>query len=145
MFRRKLRRWALIGLAATAGLWMGAKSQTVFAQETTTAPAATSAPANDPSGTATGGAGDVTAKVPGKPTLDEVVIEVGHTKIAVNFVWMLLCGFLVFFMQAGFALLETGFVRSKNAAHVMFMNLSIFFIGVLGYWVCGFALQMGNV
>jgi Amt family ammonium transporter len=48
-------------------------------------------------------------------------------------------------MQAGFALLETGFVRSKNAGHVMFMNLSIFFIGVIGYWAIGYGLQMGNV
>ena len=47
--------------------------------------------------------------------------------------------------QAGFALVETGFVRSKNAGHVMFMNLAIFFIGVLGYFFTGFALQMGNV
>lgn len=149
MFRGKIRRWALIGLAATLGLWMGSGSHPSVAVQATNADAAATAPAptptNDANGAATGGTSDVTSKVAGKPTLDELASDLGHTKIAVNFVWMLLCGFLVFFMQAGFALLETGFVRSKNAAHVMFMNLSIFFIGVLGYWVCGYALQMGNV
>ena len=114
----------------------------------TTAPAvaaATAEPMGDVDGSATGTASDVTAKVAGKPSFDEVAADLGHTKVALNFVWMLLCGFLVFFMQAGFALLETGFVRSKNAGHVMFMNLSIFFIGVLAYWISGYALQMGSV
>ena len=40
---------------------------------------------------------------------------VGHNKIAINFVWTLLAGFLVMFMQAGFAMVETGFCRAKNA------------------------------
>ena len=44
---------------------------------------------------------------------------VGHNKIAINFVWTLLAGFLVMFMQAGFAMVETGFTRAKNAAHTM--------------------------
>ena len=39
---------------------------------------------------------------------------VGHSKVAINIMWMLLCGFLVFFMQAGFALVEMGFTRAKN-------------------------------
>ena len=70
---------------------------------------------------------------------------VGHNKIAINFVWTLLAGFLVMFMQAGFAMVETGFTRAKNAAHTMAMNFMIYPIGMLGYWICGFALQMGGV
>jgi Amt family ammonium transporter len=49
------------------------------------------------------------------------------------------------FMQAGFALVETGFCRAKNAAHTMAMNFMIYPIGLLGYWICGFALQFGGV
>jgi Amt family ammonium transporter len=49
------------------------------------------------------------------------------------------------FMQAGFALVETGLCRGKNAAHTMAMNFMIYPIGMLGYWICGFALQMGGV
>ena len=49
------------------------------------------------------------------------------------------------FMQAGFAMVETGFTRAKNAAHTMTMNFMVYPIGMLGYWICGFALQMGGV
>jgi Amt family ammonium transporter len=48
-------------------------------------------------------------------------------------------------MQAGFAMVETGFTRAKNAAHTMSMNFMVYPIGMLGFWACGFALQMGGV
>lgn len=62
-----------------------------------------------------------------------------------NTLWTLLAGFLVFFMQAGFALVETGFTRNKNVAHTMLMNMMVFCIGAVGYWLTGFALQFGGV
>ncbi len=58
--------------------------------------------------------------------------------------WTMICAFLVIFMQAGFAMLETGFTRAKNAGHTMAMNMMVFVIGVLGYYVCGYALQTGT-
>jgi len=64
---------------------------------------------------------------------------------ALNIVWTLLCGFLVMFMQAGFALVETGLTRAKNVAHTMGMNFLVYSIGILGYWAIGFGLQMGGV
>lgn len=64
-----------------------------------------------------------------------------QTRLALNMAWMLMCAFLVFFMQTGFALVETGFCRAKNASHTMAMNLMVFCIGVLAYWACGFALE----
>ncbi|MBL8157549.1 MAG: ammonium transporter, partial [Anaerolineae bacterium] len=64
---------------------------------------------------------------------------------ALNIMWMLLGGFLVFFMQAGFALVEAGFTRNKNVAHTMLMNMMVFCIGAIGYFVCGFAFQFGGV
>jgi Amt family ammonium transporter len=79
------------------------------------------------------------------PTLQELANEVSQAKIAGNFVWVLLAGFLVMFMQAGFAFCETGFTRAKNAAHTMAMNMMVYGIGLLGYWACGYALQMGGV
>src|SRR6187397_2106067 len=102
-------------------------------------------PAGDPTGATTGTAADVTVKDPKNPTLTEVMDTVGHNKIAINFVWTLLAGFLVMFMQAGFAMVETGFTRAKNAAHTMSMNFMIYPIGLLGYWICGYALHMGGV
>ena len=99
----------------------------------------------DPTGAATGSAKDVTVKDAANPTLGEVMDTVGHNKIAINFVWTLMAGFLVMFMQAGFAMVETGFTRAKNAAHTMTMNFMIYPIGMLGFWICGYALQMGGV
>jgi Amt family ammonium transporter len=99
----------------------------------------------DPNGAATGTAADVTVKDAAQPALAEVMDTVGHSKVALNIVWTLLTGFLVMFMQAGFALVETGFTRAKNAAHTMSMNFMVYAIGMLGYWICGYALQMGGV
>jgi ammonium transporter, Amt family len=76
--------------------------------------------------------------------LTKVADVVGHNKISINFVWTLICGFLVMFMQAGFAMAETGFTRAKNAGHTMAMNMMVYGIGMLGFWICGFALQMGG-
>jgi Amt family ammonium transporter len=99
----------------------------------------------DPTGATTGTAADVPVKDAAKPTLVEVMETVGHNKISINIVWTLITGFLVMFMQAGFAMVETGFCRAKNAAHTMSMNFMVYPIGMLGYWICGFALQMGGV
>ena len=77
----------------------------------------------------------------GGPTAEEV----GDITLGLNILWMILGGFLVFFMQAGFALVETGFTRNKNVAHTMMMNMMVFCIGAVGYWLTGFAFQFGAV
>src|ERR1035437_643952 len=101
--------------------------------------------AADPSGLTTGTISDVTAKTVGKPTLEEIGAQAGHNKIAINLTWLLITGFLVFFMQAGFALVETGFTRAKNASHTMAMNLFVYPAGMLAFFVCGFAIMFGGV
>jgi ammonium transporter, Amt family len=68
-----------------------------------------------------------------------------ETQTALNIVWTLFAGFLVMFMQAGFALLETGLTRAKNVAHTMGMNFLVYALGMLAYWAVGFAFQMGGV
>jgi Amt family ammonium transporter len=111
----------------------------------------------DPSGANTGGIKDTVGATPGAPTVEDIkrlatneplavklADVVGRNKIAINIVWSLLCAFLVFFMQAGFAMVETGFTRAKNAGHTMAMNMMVLVFGVLGYWMCGYALQMGS-
>ena len=64
---------------------------------------------------------------------------------ALNMAWVLIAGFLVMFMQVGFALLETGFTRAKNAVNTMAMNLMIYPVGLAGFWLTGYALMMGGV
>lgn len=75
------------------------------------------------------------------PTADQV----NDIALGLNVMWMLIGGFLVFFMQAGFALVETGFTRNKNVTHTMMMNMMVFCIGAVGYWLTGFAFQFGGV
>jgi ammonium transporter, Amt family len=113
------------------------------------APAAAAAPAvtdtPDAAGTLTGTVKDIPAKEAGKPVLAEIMDAVGHNKISINIVWTLITGYLVMFMQLGFALVETGFTRAKNAAHTMLMNFMVYVIGMLGFWICGFAFMFGGV
>ena len=77
-------------------------------------------------------------------TLADLVNMVGQNRIAINFVWTLVTGYLVMFMQAGFALVETGLCRAKNANHTMMMNFMVYGFGLFAYWVMGFALQQGG-
>jgi Amt family ammonium transporter len=58
---------------------------------------------------------------------------VGHDRIGTNFSWTLLTGYLVLFMQAGFALLTCGLVRKKNAAHLMMLNFAAYVFAFLAY------------
>ncbi len=59
-------------------------------------------------------------------------------------VWVLFTGCLVFFMCAGFALLETGFSRAKNAVNVLAMNYAVVAVSTLAFWAAGFGLMFGN-
>lgn len=99
----------------------------------------------DPAGTNTGTIKDVPAATAGQPTLEEVANTVGHNRISINIVWTMIAGFLVMFMQAGFAMVETGFTRAKNVAHTMGMNFLVYTIGMIGFWICGFAFMFGGV
>jgi Amt family ammonium transporter len=100
----------------------------------------------DADGSQTGNAGDVTVSDPAKGlTITDLANQAGQNKVAINFVWTLITGFLVMFMQLGFALLETGLARAKNANHTMMMNVVVYGVGMLAYWAIGFAIQMGGV
>lgn len=80
----------------------------------------------------------------GKETLKEVTATANKALFGSNFVWVMICGFLVFFFQCGFAMVETGFCRAKNAAHTMTMNFMVFLVGAVGFFLTGFAIQMGG-
>ena len=63
---------------------------------------------------------------------------------AVNTIWILLGTALVFFMQAGFAMVETGFTRAKNAGNIIMKNLMDFSIGTPIFWLLGFGIMFGS-
>jgi hypothetical protein len=58
-----------------------------------------------------------------------------------DYVWTLVAAALVFFMQAGFAMVETGFTRAKNAVNIMMKNLMDFSMGSLAFWAIGFGIM----
>src|SRR5689334_21518989 len=64
---------------------------------------------------------------------------------SLNVAWVLVGAFLVMFMQAGFAMVETGFTRARNAAHTMAMNFVIYPVGALGFWLVGYGIMFGGV
>ena len=109
------------------------------------APATADLAKGDPGGTITGTINDVpAADTKAGVTLPDVANQVGQNKIAVNFVWTLVAGFLVMFMQAGFAMVESGLCRAKNANHTYMMNFFVYTCGLFSYWILGFAIQMGG-
>ncbi len=63
---------------------------------------------------------------------------------AVNTIWVLVGAALVFFMQAGFAMVETGFTRAKNAGNIIMKNLMDFCIGTPAFWLVGFGIMFGT-
>ena len=81
---------------------------------------------------------------PGKMTPTDLWDRIGHNWFSINFVWTLVTGFLVMFMQAGFACVETGLCRAKNASHTFAMNLMIYPLGCFAFWAYGFAIGWGN-
>jgi Amt family ammonium transporter len=80
----------------------------------------------------------------GSETLTDVATTANKGYYGANFTWVMITGFMVFFFQCGFAMVETGFCRGKNAAHTMTMNFMVFLVGAIGYFLTGFAIQFGG-
>jgi Amt family ammonium transporter len=155
----------LFALAITTAVYAAEKPEVASGQAPNVAPVvagpaaiSTQLAKPDPGGIATGGVADIAGGSANAPTSEEIdqagkneplavklADVIGHNRISINFAWTLVCGFLVMFMQVGFALVETGLCRAKNASHTMAMNMMIYCIGLLAFWACGFAIQMGGV
>ena len=141
---------AIVGVVGTLGFSSAVRAAELTATESvvsgTPAPKTDDIAAKgDPGAEQTGTVNDVTVADSKKGlTLADLANQAGQNKIAINFVWTLVAGFLVMFMQAGFALVETGLIRAKNANHTMMMNFMVYGLGLFAYWVCGFAIQMGG-
>jgi ammonium transporter, Amt family len=109
-----------------------------------------SADNGDPNGSQTGiSPGQVEtvypADTPAKDSISVITAQQAKDHLAINYAWLMIGGVLVLFMQAGFALVETGFTRAKNAAHTMMMNLVIFALGTVGWFTAGYALMFGSI
>ena len=80
-----------------------------------------------------------------EPLAVKLADAVGHVRVAGNASWTLITGYLVLFMQAGFALLTCGLVRKKNAGHLMMLNFAAYVFAFLAYYAVGYAFQFGAV
>ena len=88
----------------------------------------------------------VTTNVPvSQAGLNGLASDTAHLGVSVNFTWTLVTGFLVLFMQVGFAFLVTGLTRAKNAGHMMMMNIAAFAVAFLAYYAVGFAFMFGGI
>jgi Amt family ammonium transporter len=80
---------------------------------------------------------------PAAATAPAPAVKAEDVQTNANYIWTLMAAFLVFFMQAGFAMVETGFTRAKNAVNIMMKNLMDFALGSLAYWAVGFGIMFG--
>ncbi len=143
--RRSLARRALLvaGLVGIVAIAAGCSSATAT---------------GDPGGVTTGSGANLIGLAPGaiqqsdydtartaEPYAAKLADIVDQNRLGINFTWLLVTGFLVMFMQAGFALVETGFTRAKNAMHTMSMNFMVYAIGIIGFFLVGFALAFGGL
>lgn len=134
-----------LSLALSVGVPVRAQSTHELAATAGKAPTTADLQKGDPGGSITGTINDVPAsdsKV--GVTIGDVANQVGQNKIGINFTWTLIAGFLVMFMQAGFAMVEAGLCRVKNANHTYMMNFTVYACGLFAYWLIGFAIQMGG-
>jgi ammonium transporter, Amt family len=70
-------------------------------------------------------------------------LTMADVSAAFDMIWLVLAAALVFFMQAGFAMVETGLTRAKNAGNIIMKNLMDFSVGAIAYWAIGWALMYG--
>jgi Amt family ammonium transporter len=77
-------------------------------------------------------------------TPEENAEQIGAVQAALTFVWLLVAGALVFFMHAGFSLVEAGLTRTKNTANILMKNAMTITIGILIYWAVGWAVMYGS-
>jgi Amt family ammonium transporter len=129
------KRWLLMNTVLVVGLM--AYGLAVMAQEPPkpAAPAAAPAAVQEPA---------KPAEPPKPPTTDELADTIKKNGYDADTLWTLVTAFLVFWMQAGFAMVETGLTRSKNAVHICMKNLLDFSFGTIFFWLIGFGIMFGT-
>src|SRR6478735_8693473 len=143
----RARQWfAVLCLAVVALVGVGVP-RSAFADEPTPDP--TGAYQTTPTGASIAG---YTKLDPEKATtkelaaaLDAVAQSSSRSFFSINFMWVLIAGFLVIFMQAGFALVETGLIRGKNAAETFSMNFAVYALGMFGFFLTGAAYDSAAI
>ena len=74
----------------------------------------------------------------------EMADSIASQKVAMDTIWVMLAAFLVFFMNLGFGLVESGFCRAKNCVNILFKNFAVFAVSSIAFLVLGFGLMFGD-
>ena len=86
----------------------------------------------------------VSAAAATSPASPEIMAAQSDMRIAIDTLWVLLCGFLVFFMNAGFGMLESGLCRAKNTVNILAKNFIVFAVATVSYWLLGWGMMFGD-
>ena len=86
----------------------------------------------------------ITVAITGVFAQENIAETVELHGMAIDMIWLVLAAALVFFMQAGFAMVETGLTRAKNASNILMKNLMDFSAGAVVYWAIGWAIMYGS-
>jgi Amt family ammonium transporter len=78
------------------------------------------------------------------PTVESLMAAYSDLRVGMDTVWVIVCGMLVFFMNAGFALVESGLCRAKNATNILAKNFIVFAASTLSFWAIGWGLMFGD-
>ncbi len=133
MIRFATGRWTII-LCFLATLVLFASSPAAVSAEEAQAPAAPGVAAPAPAAPA----------APAPAFTKEMADAIANQKIAMDTIWTMLAAFLVFFMNLGFALVESGFCRAKNTVNILFKNFVVFAVSSIAFLVLGFGFMFGD-
>jgi len=136
--KRHLRKWTKLALCMAAlllaaGMILPAMAADEKKPETAPAAPAVAAPAPAPAQAA-----------PAPTFTKEMADAIANQKIAMDTIWTMLAAFLVFFMNLGFGLVESGFCRAKNCVNILFKNFVVFAVSSIAFLVLGFGLMFGD-
>jgi Amt family ammonium transporter len=127
---------ALTGLLAVAASLPDSARAEDLAAPTTGAPA-TAAPA-------AAARPESSAPAPAPVFTKEMADAIASQKVALDTIWVMVAAFLVFFMNLGFALVESGFCRAKNTVNILFKNFVVFAVASIAFLVVGFGVMFGD-
>ncbi len=135
MIRFATGRWTIM-LCLLATLVLFASSPTAVSAEEAKSPAAPGVAASAPAEAAT--------TAPAPAFTKEMADSIANQKIAMDTIWVMIAAFLVFFMNLGFGLVESGFCRAKNTVNILFKNFVVFAVSSIAFLVLGFGLMFGD-
>jgi Amt family ammonium transporter len=132
-----LRNWMKLALCLAALLLAAGMALPAAADEVKPADGATAA------STASAAAAATPATAPPAFT-KEIADNIANQKIAMDTIWVMVAAFLVFFMNLGFGLVESGFCRAKNCVNILFKNFVVFAVSSIAFLALGFGLMFGD-